>query len=59
MPDELAAVQVLAAWQAELTEVTVPGARVWPEPSENVVAATVMFQPAPVPRASTTPRTGA
>src|SRR3954447_7796880 len=59
MPDEVAPVQVLPPWQAERTEVRVPGASVWPLPSEKLVAEMVRFQPAPEPRASTTPRSGA
>ncbi len=59
MPLLTAAVQVLPATQAWTAELTVPGARVWPAPSEKVVAETWRFQPAPLPRASTTPSRGA
>ena len=59
MPELVAAVQELPALQAGATPVIVPGASVWPAPSEKLVAETVRFQPAPEPRASTTPRTGA
>src|SRR3954462_3820118 len=59
MPDEVGAVQVLPARQAEVTEEIWPGASVWPPPSVKLVAEIVRFQPAPVPRASTMPRSGA
>src|SRR3954447_128870 len=59
MPDEVAAVQVLPARQAEVMDEIWPAASVWPAPSEKVVAAIVRFQPAPVPRASATPSSGA
>jgi len=55
----IAAVQVLPAVQAWATEPTWPWAKVWPAPSEKVVAEIWRFQPAPVPRASTIPSSGA
>ena len=59
MPEFVAAVQLEPEWQAWTAAVTVPGARVCPEPSEKFVAEICRFQPAPLPRASTTPSTGA
>src|SRR4051794_3990498 len=59
MPELVAAVQELPDLQAAETPVIVPGASVWPAPSEKLVAETVRFQPAPVPRASTMPSSGA
>ena len=58
MPELVAAVQELPALQTAEAPVIVPGASVWPEPSEKLVAETVRFQPAPVPRESTTLSTG-
>ena len=49
MPELVAAVQEEPEWQACAAPVTVPAARVWPEPSEKSVAEMVRFQPAPLP----------
>src|SRR4051794_28190474 len=59
MPDGVAAVQELPEWQAWATLETAPAARVCPLPSSKTVEPIVRFQPAPEPRASTTPSTGA
>src|SRR3954471_5234849 len=59
MPDGVAAVQELPEWQAWATLETAPAARVCPLPSSKTGEPIVRFQPAPEPRASTTPSTGA
>src|SRR5215475_12374815 len=55
IPEFVAEVHDEPEWQAWEAAVTVPGARVCPEPSEKLVAEIWRFQPPPVPRASTTP----
>src|SRR5581483_4931630 len=59
MPVAVPTVQLEPLWHACATLVTEPGASVCPAPSLKLVAEMVMFQPAPDPRASTSPSTGA